>query len=329
MYAILIGEPGGPEVLSLESYPTPEPGPGEVRVKVVATALNRADVLQRRGLYPPPEGASPVPGLEVAGVVDAVGEGVANVRPGDRVCGLLPGGGYAEYAVLPEALALPLPENLTCVQAAAVPEVFLTAYHALHFLGGLREGHRVLIHAGASGVGTAAIQLVREAGATALVTASAGKLDACRTLGATAAFDYRTENFALRVLEGTDGLGVNLILDVIGAPYLERNIRCLALDGRIVMLAFMGGRRVEAFDLLLLFRKRGSLITSTLRNRTVEEKAALTDAFARDAWPRFAEGRLAPVIDRIFDWRDVAEAHRYMEANRNVGKIVLQVAPEP
>ena len=328
MKAILVHTPGDATRLVMDTYPTPEPGHHDVRVRVEATALNRADLLQRQGLYPPPEGASPLLGLEVAGVVDRVGAAVSKHRPGDRIFGLLPGGGYAAYAVLPEVLALPIPPSLSFVEAAAVPEVFLTAYQALYHLGELRPGQYVLIHAGGSGVGTAAIQLVREAGAFAVTTSSGKKTRACLNLGAVGAIDYEREDFVARVSELTQGHGADLILDFIGGPYLERNVQCLARDGRIIVLALMGGRTAAAFDLLPLFRKRGSLITSTLRNRTLDEKAALTRDFDRDVLPLLAEGRIRPVIDRVFDWTEVVAAHQYMEANRNVGKIVLRVSED-
>ncbi|RMH63731.1 MAG: NAD(P)H-quinone oxidoreductase [Bacteroidetes bacterium] len=311
--------------LVIDAYPDPEPGPREVCVRVHATALNRADLLQRRGAYPPPPGASPILGLEMAGVVEAVGDEVVRWEVGDRVCGLLAGGGYAERAVIHEDLALPIPDGLGFEEAAAIPEVFMTAYQALHWLGCIEAGEHVLIHAGASGVGTAAIQLARLAEAHPFVTASRGKLRACLDLGAEAAIDYREEDFAARVRALTDGHGAGLILDVIGAPYLEPNLRALALDGRIVLLAMMGGAVVEGFDLRALFARRGRLVTSTLRNRDLAYKIALARALEDHAWEAFARGTLRPVIDRIYDWEDVETAHRRMAQNRNVGKIVLRI----
>ncbi|HEY7462509.1 MAG TPA: NAD(P)H-quinone oxidoreductase [Gemmatimonadota bacterium] len=375
MRAILVREPGDPDQLVLGEFPTPEPAPGDLLVKVKAAGVNRADVLQRRGRYPPPPGASPILGLEMAGVVGRV-EPEAPVdrsapgrssapsaelrpkewRPGDRVCGLLPGGGYAEYAVLPAGLAMPIPENLSFEQAAAIPEVFLTAYQCLVWIGGLRAvggasgsssavrsgrtddplspdrwsgtpdwmPRDVLVHAGASGVGTAAIQLVGEAGARALVTAgSERKLEACRDLGAATTFDYKAGPFAPGVLEATGGRGVDLVLDVVGAPYWEQNLECLATDGRIVLIATMGGRRVEGADVSVLVRKRASVVGTTLRARGLGYKLRLTCEFADWSLPRFADGRLRPVIDRVFSWEAAADAHRYIEENRNIGKIIL------
>lgn len=374
MRAVLVREPGGPDQLVLGEFPTPEPAPGELLVKVKAAGVNRADVLQRQGRYPPPPGASPILGLEMAGVVERVEpeapgdpsasgrSGAASAeprahawRPADRVCGLLPGGGYAEYAVLPASLAMPIPDNLSFEQAAAIPEVFLTAYQCLVWIGGLRSmssasrsgddrpsgrhdplspdrwsgtpdwmPRDALIHAGASGVGTAATQLVREAGARALVTAgSKPKLEACRDLGAAAAFDYKAGPFAPGVLEATGGRGVDLILDVVGAPYWEQNLECLATDGRIVLIATMGGRRVEGADVSVLVRKRALVAGTTLRARGLAYKIRLTREFSDWSLPRFTDGRLRPVIDRVFRWEAAADAHRYMEENRNIGKIVL------
>lgn len=325
MQAIRVKEPGGPEQLELGSFPKPEPGDDELLVRVRATALNRADLLQREGKYPPPPGASPLLGLEMAGVVEATGAHSDGWAVGDRVCGLLPGGGYAEYAVVHKDQAMRIPGALSFEEAAAIPEVFLTAYQALYWHGGLGAGQHVLIHAGASGVGTAAIQLVRVAGAHPYVTASGPKLDVCRALGAEAAVDYRTEDFAPRIRAVTDGYGADLIIDFIGAPYFKQNIEVMATDGRLVILATLGGAQVEALNLRSLFSKRGQVITSTLRSRTEAYKARLVAAFAEQSLPLFADGRLKPVIDRVFDWEEVAEAHRYMGDNRNVGKLVLRV----
>ena len=324
MRAVLVEAPGGADQLRLGEAPRPEPGAGEVRVRVHATALNRADLLQRQGQYPPPPGASEILGLEAAGIIEAVGEGVDGGRLGARVMALLPGGGYAEYVTLPARMAIPIPENLTLEEAAAVPEVFLTAYQALHWLGAVEAGQRVLVHAGASGVGTAAIQLARAAAATVYVTASAPKHEACLALGAEAAIDYRTEDFAERIADLTGGAGVHVILDFIGASYFDQNLAALGTDGRLVLLAMMGGTTVEQVNLARLFRKRIHLIT-TLRSRSVDYKIRLTEAFSADALPRFKTGVLRPVIDSVRDWTEVRAAHRHMEANRNVGKIVLTI----
>lgn len=326
MRAVLVKAPGGPEQLELDAFPKPVPGPDELLVRVHATALNRADLLQREGKYPPPDGASPLLGLEMAGVVEAVGEDVSDWQPGERVFGLLPGGGYAEYVTIHRDVALPVPASLSLEEAAAIPEVFLTAYQALHWIARLQAGEHVLIHAGASGVGTAAIQLVRGAGAHPYVTASSGKHDLCRSLGAEATVDYRSEDFAARVRQASGGHGADVVLDFIGAPYLEQNLDVLALDGRIVLLAMMGGATVDRFNLRALFRKRGQITASTLRSRSLDYKIRLSRDFRAHVLPHFDDGTLKPVIDTIFDWADVAEAHRYMGANRNAGKIVLRVA---
>ena len=325
MRAVLVDEPGDPEHLTIGDAPTPEPGPEEVRVKVHATALNRADTFQRRGHYPPPEGAPEILGLEMAGTVDAVGEGVIDWGPDDRVFGLLAGGGYAEYTVTHKDLLMAVPPGLSMEQAAAIPEVFLTAYQALHWLGGLLPEHRVLIHAGASGVGTAAIQLVRAADAVPYITASAPKHDLCRDLGAAATIDYEAEDFAARVDALTDGAGVDIILDFIGAPYFHQNVDALATDGRIVQLATLGGSTVEEVSLRDLMAKRAHLLATTLRSRPLDYKIQLTQEFASDILPQFIDGDLQPVIDSTFDWTDVVDAHRRMEANQNAGKIVLRV----
>lgn len=325
MRALLVHAPGGPEQLYLGEAERPAPGAEEVLVRIHATALNRADTLQRRGHYPPPAGASSILGLEMAGTVEEVGPGVTRWEPGDRVCALLSGGGYAEYAVAHEAMLMPIPEGYTFEEAAAVPEVFLTAYQALYWLGEMEAGHHVLVHAGASGVGTAALQLVRRAGATAYATASASKHDVCRTYGAEVVVDYRTVDFSDAVLEATGGQGVDLILDFVGAPYFDKDVRALATDGRIVYLAMLGGAVVKEVDLRKPFAKRAQLLFTTLRSRSDAYKQRLTRAFADEALDAFAEGTLRPVVDRVYDWGEVAEAHRRMEANENAGKLVLRV----
>jgi putative PIG3 family NAD(P)H quinone oxidoreductase len=325
MRAVVVTEEGDPEHMTLGEVPTPEPSTDEVLVKVHATALNRADTFQRRGHYPPPDGASEILGLEMAGTVAETGPGVVDWHEDDRVFALLDGGGYAEYTVVHKDRLMAVPPGLSMREAAAIPEVFLTAYQALHWLGGLQAGHQVLIHAGASGVGTAAIQLTRRAGAHPHITASAPKHDRCRELGAETTIDYETEDFAERIAEVTDGTGVHIILDFIGAPYFHDNVDALATDGRIVQLATLGGSTVEEVSLRALMAKRVQLLASTLRSRRLEYKVELTQEFASDVLPRFIEGELAPVIDSVYDWADVADAHRRMENNENAGKIVLQV----
>nr|WP_150959671.1 NAD(P)H-quinone oxidoreductase [Aneurinibacillus sp. XH2] len=294
-------------------------------VQVKATALNRADLMQKRGLYPPPKGASPILGLEMAGEVVQVGGSVKDWKPGDRVFALLPGGGYAEKVSIPAGMAMPIPDEWSYEQAAAVPEVFLTAYLNLFMLGGLREGSTVLIHAGASGVGSAAIQLVREAGTVSIVTAgSPEKLEACLRLGAHKAINYKEGPFAPQVKEATGGLGVDLILDLIGASYFEQNLDCLAVNGRLVLIGLMGGSHIQNLDLNRLLMRRIQLIGSTLRSRPVTEKIELTRQFNEFASRRFAEGRMQPVIDSVWELEQVNEAHERMERNENIGKIVLR-----
>lgn len=325
MRAVIVDGEGAPEDLAVRTVERPTLGPDELLVRVHATALNRADLLQREGKYPPPPGASPILGLEMAGTVEEVGQTGATWNPGDRLCGLLPGGGYAEYAVIHRDLAIPMLPSMSFEEAAAIPEVFLTAFQALHWYGEIDAHKSVLIHAGASGVGTAAIQLTKAAGATAFVTASSGKHDACLSLGADLAIDYKTEDFVERVRDVTDGRGADLILDFVGAPYFRKNLQVLALDGRLVLLATLGGSTVDRVNLRDLFSKRASLFASTLRSRSLEYKVRLTHDFTSYAMPLFEAGSLRPVIDRVFEWTDASDAHRYMGENRNVGKIVLRV----
>ncbi len=327
MRAVLVQNPGNADQLKLGEHATPRSDPDELLIKVAAAGINRADIFQRQGNYPPPPGASSILGLEVAGVVEAVGSEVKDWKPGDRICALLSGGGYAEYAVVPQELAMRIPNNLTMTEAAAIPEAFLTAFQALHWLGGMQEGYHVLIHAGASGVGTAAIQLVRHARASAHVTAgSPEKLKFCLALGAKTAINYKNDRFADKVYQTTGGFGANIVIDVVGAPYWSQNVKALAVDGRIICLSLMGGKLVSHFDFSKLFRKRGQLITSTLRSRGPEYKAQLIEHFAKYALPLFEKGELKPIVDRIFDWSEVAQAHEYMEANRNIGKLILRVS---
>ncbi len=325
MHVIHVDGAGSHSRLVFEKRPIPAYGPNDLLVRVRATALNRADLLQRKGMYPPPEGASPILGLEMAGEVEAVGHHVRGRRVGDRVCALLSGGGYAQYAVVPADLAMPIPEALTYEQAAAIPEVFLTAYQALVWLGKLQAGETALVHAGASGVGTAATQLARILGARVFVTASRPKHAACLALGAEAAIDYREEAFDAEVMRLTNRRGVDVVLDVVGADYFERNIESLATDGRLVILALMGGSRVESISLRHIFRKRLHILFSTLRNRSETYKIELTRAFSTEMLPRFQAGDLAPVIDTVYDWTDAEAAHSRMEANLNTGKLVLRV----
>ncbi len=326
MKAILVKQPGGPEQLALGNYEQPLPEPHQLLVKVHATALNRADTLQRQGKYPPPKGASPLLGLEIAGEVAEAGINCTRFKKGDKVFGLLPGGGYAEYAVIDEAMAMPMPANLSMEEAAAIPEVFLTAWQALVWLGKLGSGERALIHAGASGVGTAAIQLARALKAEVLVTASQQKLQACLDLGAQKAIDYKKASFNDEVLAYTNNEGVDVIVDFIAGPYFNQNLDCLRLDGRLVILASLGGGKVSEVDLRKILTKRLQVMGSTLRSRTKDYQVKLTEDMSRFALPLFKEGKLKPVIDSVYSWEEAAEAHRYMEQNKNIGKIVLRVS---
>jgi putative PIG3 family NAD(P)H quinone oxidoreductase len=329
MKAILVNEPGGVEMLVIKNYPAPQIQQDELLVRVKATALNRADILQRMGKYPPPKGASPVLGLEMAGIVEEVGTNCSGWRTGDRVCGLLPGGGYAEYVAIPAKIAMPIPETLSFEEAAAIPEVFLTAFQALYWLGGLKPGQNVLVHAGASGVGTAAIQLIKEAGANAIVTSgSAKKLDFCLKLGAKIAINYNDGEFAKQVLEATGNQGVDIILDFIGASYMAQNLASLAPDGRLILLATMGGGQVNQFNLMTILRKRLHIIGSTLRARSLEYKIQLTNDFVKKILPGFSDGRYKPIVDSVYSWKQAAEAHQRMEANLNMGKIILRIDEE-
>lgn len=327
MKAIRVLEPGGPEVLRISEVPAPEPKAGELLVRIKAAALNRADLMQRRGLYPPPEGATDILGLEMAGEIEQIGEGVSGWSPGDRVCALLPGGGYAEKVVIPADLAIPIPSNLSDEEAAAIPEVFLTAYMNLTWLGRLQPGQSVLIHAGASGVGTAAIQLVREMKANALVTAgSEVKLQRCVDLGAQAGWNYHEGSFTPFVMQHTDNRGVDLILDFIGAPYLSDNLSSLARGGKLIVIGTMGGANASEFNMSQLLMKSLQIMGTTLRSQSLNDKIRLTQEFASFALPLFEEGKLKPIVDKVFPWEEASEAHRYMETNRNIGKIVLRIS---
>ncbi|WEG14348.1 NAD(P)H-quinone oxidoreductase [Pullulanibacillus sp. KACC 23026] len=325
MKAVLVKQPGGREALYIGEVETPSPKANELLVKIKATALNRADIAQRQGHYPPPEGASPILGLEMAGVVEQVGAQVTKWKPGDRVFGLLEGGGYAEYATLSEHMAMPLPENLSYEEAAAIPEVFLTAYQTLFWIGQLKKGERVLVHAGASGVGTAAIQLAKERGARVAITAgSEEKCKACRELGADLAINYKTSSF-LEEIKQTFGQ-VDVILDFVGAPYFEDNLKALAVDGRLVIISTLGGAKLSETNLAYLMMKRLSVTGTTLRARRLSYKEALTRDFQEDMLPKFSSSALKPIIDRVFDWKDVQSAHKVMEDNQNIGKLILKVS---
>jgi putative PIG3 family NAD(P)H quinone oxidoreductase len=324
MRAVTAPRPGGAEALQLVELPDPEPGPGEVLVEVAATSVNRADVLQREGRYPPPPGASPVLGLEVAGTVARVGPGVAGWSVGDRVMAVLGGGGYASLAVVDARCLLPVPPTVDLVEAGGIPEVFTTVFDNVLSRGRLRAGETLLVHGGASGIGTAAIQVARRAGARVLVTGSdPGRLEAAAALGADGWVDYGREDFVQRARDWTGGRGVDVVLDVVGGAYLARNLAALAVEGRLVVIGLQGGARAE-LDLGLLLARRLAVTGSTLRARSVEEKAALAAKMRTELLPGFDEGSLRPVVDRVLDLAEVAEAHRALEAGEHVGKIVLK-----
>lgn len=325
MIAIEIGQPGGPEVLRAVERPAPQPRQGEVLVRVEAAGVNRPDVMQRLGKYPPPPGASDIPGLEIAGTVEAIGDGATTLRVGDRVCALVAGGGYAEYCAAPAVQCLPIPEGLDAVSAAAIPETFFTVWTNLFQRGALRAGERVLVHGGTSGIGTVAIQLAGAFGATVFATAgSPEKCAACRRLGAAVAIDYREEDFVDVVRRETDGAGVDVILDIIGGDYVARNIDCLAMHGRLVQIGAQAGPRVS-LSLTPILQRRLTITGSTLRARTIEEKGALARDVEQHVWPLLASGRVAPVIDRTYRLTEAAEAHRRLESSAHIGKIVLVV----
>ncbi|MFJ9558020.1 NAD(P)H-quinone oxidoreductase [Nocardiopsis sp. NPDC101807] len=322
MHAIRITAPGGPEVLSWSEVPDPVAGEGEVLVDVAAGAVNRADVAQRQGTYPPPPGASEYPGLECSGTVAALGPGTEDSgwSVGDPVCALLSGGGYAEKVAVPVGQLLPVPEGVSLVEAAALPEVAATVWSNLVMVGDLRAGETVLVHGGGSGIGTFAIQFARALGARVAVTAgSEEKLARCRELGAEITVNYRTEDFAERMRE--EG-GADLILDIMGGSYLDANLRSLATNGRITMIALMGGRRAEA-DLGRMLAKRLSVHATTLRSRPLDEKAAIVAGVLEQVWPLVEQGAIRPVVDRSVPMRNAAEAHRVMESSAHTGKILL------
>lgn len=325
MRVVVASAPGGPEVLTFADRPDPMPGPDELLVEVWATAVNRADVQQRAGTYNLPPGSTDVLGLEVAGRVAQVGADVTGWSPGDRVCAVTPGGGHAELAAVPARLAMRIPDAMSYVQAAAVPEAFLTAYDNLVRRGRCGEGDVLLVHGGASGVGTAAIQVARERGCTVYVTCgSQTKIDACRALGASVGIDYHREDFVARVREETGGRGVDVVLDHVGGPYLARDLDCLATDGRLVFIGTMVGAAGQ-IDIQALMSKRAWVTGTKLRPRTTDEKADLVEALCREVWPALADGTIAPVVDRTLPWTRIAEAHRVMEASEHVGKLVLSV----
>lgn len=323
MKAIVIAEPGGPEVLKPVEMPLPSPGDGEILVKVEAAGVNRPDVLQRQGLYPPPPGASPIPGLEVAGEIVALGAGVQRFKLGDKVTALVTGGGYAEYCIADERATLPFPSGFDAVKAAALPETFFTVWQNVFARGGLKAGETFLVHGGSSGIGTTAIQLAKAFGARVFTTASsAEKCAACEALGADIAINYREADFVAIIKDKSGGKGVDLILDMVGGDYVQRNLNCVADDGRIHQIAFIGGSKATV-DFTRLMVKRVTLTGSTLRARPMAVKEELAHALAEKVWPLLESGAVAPVIDGTFPLEQAAQAHQRMETNAHIGKIIL------
>jgi NADPH2:quinone reductase len=327
MKAIEISAPGGPEVLRLVERPTPVPSAGEVLISVKASGVNRPDVLQRQGLYPVPPGASDLPGLEVAGTVAAVGEGVTQWQVGDLVCALTPGGGYAEFCIAPAGHCLPVPAGHSIIEAAALPETFFTVWHNVFERGALKAGESLLVQGGASGIGTTAIQLAKAFGARVIVTAGADeKCAACVALGADKAVNYKTHDFVAEALTFTGGKGVDVVLDMVAGSYVPRELECLAEDGRLVIIALQGGAKAE-LNFGTLMRKRLTVTGSTLRPRTSAVKAAIATALRKSVWPLLEQGRCKPPIYRVLPAQQAALAHALMESSVHVGKIMLDWQP--
>jgi putative PIG3 family NAD(P)H quinone oxidoreductase len=325
MTAMGFDEPGGPEVFRPEELAVPVPGEHEVLVRVAYAGVNRPDVIQRQGFYPPPPGSSPIPGLEIAGEIVALGEGVGAEMMGQKVCALVSGGGYAEYCLADARHCLPVPEGMPLAEAAALPETLFTVWHNVFERGWAQEGETLLVHGGTSGIGTMAIMLAKAFGLIVIVTCGDdAKCAEALGVGADHAINYKTEDFVERVKEITGGKGVELVLDMVSGSYVARNIECLADDGRHVTIAVLGGLKAE-INMATVMRKRLTLTGSTLRPRSAAFKALLADEIAANAWPLFAEGKLRPIMDRTFPLRDVAAAHARMEAGEHIGKIVLEV----
>jgi NADPH2:quinone reductase len=325
MTVVEIAAPGGPEQLKPTQRPVPRPGDGEVLVRVAAAGVNRPDVMQRQGRYPPPAGASDLPGMEIAGAIVALGPNVSGLSVGDEVTALLPGGGYAEYAVAAAPLCLPLPSGISMVEAAAIPETFFTVWTNLFDRGRCKAGDTVLIHGGTSGIGTTAIQLAAAWGARVFATAGSDqKVQACVRLGAIRGINYRTEDFVEVMRAETGGKGVDITLDIVAGSYVARNLEVAAVEGRVVVISLLGGSRAE-INMGLILTKRLTLTGSTLRPRTVAQKAEVADAVRKNVWPLLAAGRVRPVIHATFPLAQAAEAHRLMETSNHIGKIVLTV----
>jgi NADPH2:quinone reductase len=325
MTTIAIRAAGGPEMLVPEQRPVPAAGPGEILVKVAAAGVNRPDVMQRLGLYPPPKGATDIPGLEIAGTVVALGGGVTRWKTGDQVTALVVGGGYAEYCPAVEGHALPIPSALSAAEAAAIPETFFTVWHNVFERGRLKAGETLLVHGGSSGIGTTAILLAKNFGARVIVTAGSDeKCAACRKLGADLAINYKTEDFVAAVKQATDGKGVEVILDMVGGDYIERNYEAAAVEGRVVQIAFQGAAKATV-NYMRLMLKRLHHTGSTLRARANADKAAIARAIEANVWPLVAAGKVRPVIDSTFPLAQAAAAHARMESSQHIGKIVLAV----
>ncbi|MFD9486581.1 MULTISPECIES: NAD(P)H-quinone oxidoreductase [unclassified Streptomyces] len=325
MHAITIPEPGGPEALVWAEVPDPVAGEGEVLVEVAAAAVNRADVLQRQGHYEPPPGASPYPGLECSGRIVALGTGVSGWSVGDEVCALLSGGGYAEKVAVPVGQLLPVPEGVELTVAASLPEAVSTVWSNVFMVSHLRPGETLLVHGGASGIGTMAIQLAKAVGARVAVTAGGpAKLARCAELGADVLIDYREQDFVEELRKATDGAGADVILDIMGAKYLDRNVRALAVNGRLAVIGMQGGVKGE-LNLGALMAKRAAVTATTLRGRPAVEKAAIVAAVREHVWPLVAAGRVRPVVDRVLGMSSAAEGHRVLEAGEHVGKVLLVV----
>jgi NADPH2:quinone reductase len=325
MTAIGIKAPGGPEVLVSEARPVPAPGPGEILVRVAAAGVNRPDVMQRKGLYPPPPGAPDVLGLEIAGEVVALGEGVTRWKRGDKVMALLIGGGYAQFCLAHESHALPVPDGFSMIEAAAIPETFFTVWHNVFERGGLKAGETLLVHGGTSGIGTTAIQLAKEFGARVVTTAgSAEKCEACRKLGADTAVNYKSEDFVAITKSTTGGKGADVILDMVGGDYIERNYEAAAVEGRVVQIAFQGSSKATV-DFRRIMLKRLHHTGSTLRSRSIADKGAIAEAVRSKVLPLLVAGRVKPVIDSTFPLAEAAAAHARMESSAHIGKIVLTV----
>lgn len=325
MRYVAMREPGPPDVLAVSEMDVPQPGPGDVLIEVEYAGVNRPDCIQRTGAYPPPPDASPVLGLEVGGTIAALGEGVTQWNVGDRVCALVPGGGYAGYCVTPAGFCLSLPAGLSMLEAASLPENYFTVWHNVFERGGLQSGQTFLVHGGSSGIGLTAIQLAKAFGATVYTTVgNAQKADVCRRMGADHVINYRETDFAKEMARLTDRKGVNVILDMVGGDYIEKNLKCLALEGRLVIIAFLQGSKVEA-DWRFIMMKRLTVTGSTLRASPKARKVAIASALRERVWPLFASGRLKPVIYRTFPLEQAAAAHALMESSEHFGKIMLEV----